>query len=79
MSKYQPLQDYLKRNGATQITLSLAAIKSIVPDIAKSHEKHAIWWKNDDPSHSHCRAWNDAGYDAYPDLARGQVRFTRRR
>ncbi len=77
MSKYQPLYDRLASTRG-ELTLTLDQIEAIVPGIAPSHQKHAIWWKNDDPSHSHCRAWNDAGYDAHPDLARGRVRFVPR-
>ena len=77
MSKYAPLQRFLSE-GDDEITLTLAQIEQIVPDIAESFAKDARWWNNDDPSHSQCRAWGDAGYSAHPYLRSGTVTFRRK-
>ncbi len=73
-SKYDPLRDYLAHQRG-EVTLTLEDIKRLVPGLANSAGKDNRWWINGDQSHSHCRAWGDAGYTAHPDLPRGRVTF----
>lgn len=74
MSKYEPLRSLLAEQRG-EVTLTFARIRELVPTIAPSYARHSRWWINDDPTHSHCRAWGDAGYTAHPDLANGTVTF----
>jgi hypothetical protein len=75
MSKYDRLRDFLSANGGEPITLTFSQVKVLIPDIAPSHATDNRWWNNDDPSHSHCRSWGDAGYEAHPALAHRRVTF----
>ena len=76
MSKYEPWTRFL-RGGDDEVTLTLDQLQQLVPDMAKSASLDNRWWGNNDPSHSHCRAWADAGYDAHPNFARRTVTFRR--
>lgn len=80
MSRYDPLRTYLEGQSAAIVTLNLAALDAIVklPAPAKRYE---FWWSNDDVKttmHVQCRAWQDAGYEAEPDLRRKIVVFRRK-
>ena len=75
MSKYDPLHDFLTAAEGGEVTLTLAQIEQLVPAIAPSASRDTRWWWNDDPSHSHCRSWGDAGYTAHPDLPHRRVTF----
>lgn len=75
MSKYDPWTDYLQSCSRSEVTLSLDELQRLVPDMASSAAVDNRWWINRDPSHSHSRAWGNAGYDAFPDLARSRVIF----
>jgi Swt1-like HEPN len=74
-SKYDPLRDFLTERGAAPITLTFAQIDELVGTLPRSARLYQLWWRNDDPSHHHCRSWNDAGYMAHPDLAAQNVAF----
>ncbi|MET7966526.1 hypothetical protein [Micromonospora sp. NPDC005305] len=51
-------------------------ISELVPGgLPPSTYRHEAWWANGDRSHSHSRAWGDAGFTAHPELARRAVRF----
>jgi Swt1-like HEPN len=74
-SKYDPLRDFLAERGVAPITLTFAQIDELVGTLPRSARLYQLWWRNDDPSHHHCRSWNDAGYTAHPDLAAQKVAF----
>ncbi|MFG2169480.1 DUF7662 domain-containing protein [Micromonospora chersina] len=62
-----------RRKGAND------GISELVPDgLPPSAYRHEAWWATGDRSHSHSRAWGDAGSTAHSDLARGAVRFVPR-
>ena len=76
MAKYDPLRDLLMRQSG-RVTLPLAEIESVVqlPSSAKQHE---WWWANEDvqtTAHVQCKAWQEAGYNAEPNLRGGTVTF----
>ncbi|WP_436971069.1 DUF7662 domain-containing protein [Micromonospora coxensis] len=78
MGKYDPLRDHLRRRS-TEIELSFAEVSVLVPGgLPASAYRYQAWWNNGDHTHSHCRAWGDAGYDARPDIPRQRVRFVPR-
>lgn len=81
MSKYDPLQEHLQASGEAQLTLSFAAIERILGErLPDSARRHNAWWANEEGgTHTHARAWLDAGYrTAGLDLNGSTVQFIRR-
>lgn len=81
MSKYDPLREHLESSEESQLTLSFAAVERILGErLPDSARRHQAWWVNEEAgSHSHARAWLDAGYrTAGLDLNVATVRFVRR-
>ena len=74
-SKYDPLRKFLADRAATPVTLSFSEIDQLVGTLPRSARLYPLWWRNRDPSHAHCRSWNDAGYTAHPDFSAQQVAF----
>lgn len=75
MSRYDQLQMFLAAGAGRPITLTFDQVKLLVPGIAPSHAIHPAWWNNNDPSHSHCRSWSAAGFEAQADLRARLVTF----
>ena len=80
MGKYDPLRDFLRRQSAPVVVLTLAEIDGIVslPVSARTYE---WWWANEDveaTTHVQCKAWQAAGYEAQPDLRAGRIIFRRK-
>lgn len=64
MSKYDPLELFLKATSATvnNITLSFSQIEMIIHDaLPQSTLKCRPWWANS-PSHSQAKSWMKAGF-----------------
>lgn len=81
MAKYDLLGRYLSRRAGAEIELSFAEIERIIGAMLPNSASRPQWWANEnDPQSRHVqsRAWRDAGYDAYPLVARERVRFARR-
>jgi hypothetical protein len=74
-SKYDPLRDFLAGKGGVPVTLTFAQIDLLVGTLPRSARLYHLWWRDDDPSHPHCRSWNDAGYIAHPDFSAQIVAF----
>jgi hypothetical protein len=74
-SKYDPLRDFLASRKAAPIILTFTQIDQLVGTLPPSARAYHLWWRDDDPSHHHCRSWNDAGYTAHPDFDGQQVTF----
>jgi len=74
-SKYDALRDFLAARQAAPVTLTFAQIDLLVGTLPRSARVHRLWWRNEDPSHHHCRSWNDAGYWAHPDMSAQEVTF----
>jgi len=78
VSKYDVLRDNLSKLSS-DVTFQLDQLSDMIPGgLPPSAYRYEAWWNNDDPSHSHCRSWGDAGYTAQVDLARKRVRFVPR-
>jgi DNA-binding transcriptional regulator YiaG len=76
-SKYQALQDYLSREGRSQITLTFTEIETLIgttlPDSARSKR---AWWSNRSKGALQASAWIDADYLVKAlDLQNQQVTF----
>lgn len=75
MAKYDPLRDYLRRRSST-VDLSFAEVSELIPGgLPNSAYRYSAWWNDGDETHSHCRAWGDAGFEAHADIPRQRVRF----
>ena len=81
MPKYDPLETYLRRRAGAGLELSFADIERIIGSMLPNSATREQWWANEtDPKSRHvqCRAWRNAGYDAFLLPNRDRVRFARR-
>jgi uncharacterized protein (DUF2342 family) len=79
MSKYDPLRAYLEAQTASSLTLSFSELDAIVR-LPASAKRYEFWWSNEDVKttmHVQCRAWQEAGYTAAPNLRGKRVTFRR--
>ena len=80
MAKYDPLQAHLARRGSPEIELAFDEIERIIGTALPETASRPQWWANEtspDTRHVQCRAWRDAGYDAFL-LPGGRVLFRKR-
>ena len=80
MSRYDALRDFLDRQSAECVTLSFAELDAVVR-LPASAKRYDFWWSNDDVKttmHAQCRAWQDAGYTAEPNVRGKRVTFRRK-
>ena len=75
MSRYDPLTRFLEAGTGDPITLTMTQVGLLVGGLPASAYSYPVWWQNNDPSHSHCQAWRNAGFTAHPDLEQGAVTF----
>lgn len=79
---YQPLGDRLQAVEGGRIVLPFSEIERILGrTLPASARKHRAWWSNErSGSHSHARAWMDAGWHvAAVDFNAGRVEFAKGR
>ena len=79
---YQPLSEYLQSLDVSRIGLSFTEVERILGrPLPASARKHRAWWSNERTgSHSHARAWMDAGWHvAVVDFNAGRVEFDKGR
>src|ERR1043165_3046644 len=63
MGVYDPLSEYLRRNGGASIPMSFAQVEAAAGHkLPQSAYKHRPWWANEERGHSHAKAWLSAGY-----------------
>lgn len=79
MARYDPLHAHLARCDSDEIELGFAEIQRIIGDALPASAKRPQWWANEaNPTgHVQCRAWRNAGYEAFL-LPRERVLFRRR-
>ena len=68
MAKYDPLGAYLSRRGSPEIELAFEDVERIIGSKLPETASRPQWWANEaspDTRHVQCRAWQDAGYDAF--------------
>jgi hypothetical protein len=77
---YSPLGDHLRRLDVDEVALAFAEVERILGrPLPRSARRHRAWWANErSGTHSHARAWLEAGWrvDAV-NLAAEWVRFRR--
>lgn len=76
-SKYQPLQDYLRRQGQIEITLTIAEIEALLgAQLPASARTQRAWWSNRRTGAVQAVAWMGIGYYAAEvDLAAERITF----
>lgn len=57
--------------------MTFAEIGYLVGGLPSSAYLYPAWWANDDPTHSHARAWSGPGFHAHADLVHQTVVFSR--
>ena len=81
MAKYDPLEAYLNRRGGEEIEIGFQELERILGDALPASASRPQWWANEskpDTAHVQCRAWRNAGFDAFL-LPKERVLFRRRR
>ena len=78
MTKYVPLEEFLKRQTKEEIRLGFQDVEKILgASLPRSASEHQAWWAND-PSHSQGKAWLAVGWKTENlNLSRRTVTFTR--
>ena len=79
MSKYTPLGNYLRRQGATEVPLSFSDIERIVGSALPPKAKgHRAWWSNNPTNNVMTKIWLDAGFQTERvDMAMERLVFRR--
>jgi hypothetical protein len=63
MGKYQPLGDYLRKQGHELIAMRFEEIERIVGSkLPEKSQFHRAWWSNNSSNNVMTRVWLDAGY-----------------
>ena len=81
MAKYDPLNRYLRRQSAAELILTFSEIENLLTALLPGSASRREWWANEASvasMHVQCRAWIQAGYDAFPEISRERVTFRRR-
>ena len=80
MSKYEPLREFLREQSADSLTLTFTQLDALVR-LPASAKRYDFWLSNEDVKttvHVQCKAWQDAGYEAEPNLRGKRVTFRRK-
>ncbi len=63
MTKYQPLENYLKNMSKPRVPMSFSEIEAVIGDyLPPSARKHRAWWSNNPSNSVITYAWLAAGY-----------------
>lgn len=80
-AKYEPLRRHLQGLGLASVALTFDEIEKVLgASLPFSARSRVEWWANEIISksrHVQCRAWQDAGYRAFPNLTQKTVTFRR--
>src|SRR5690348_13706009 len=65
MSKYEPLGEYLKRQGKDRVPMTFAEIERVTgAKLPPSAAKHRPWWSNNAKNSVMTKVWLDAGFES---------------
>lgn len=80
MAKYEPLAQFLKSQGTSQVPMTFGEIERLLAGkLPVSAYRHRPWWANEAAGHSHAKAWLAAGYEtAQVDMAARKLVFRRK-
>jgi hypothetical protein len=81
MARYEPLGQYLKKNGSGRIAMTFREVEAVIGRrLPASAYRHRPWWANEERGHSHAKAWLGAGYETEQvDMAAKRLVFRRAR
>ncbi|ESQ92085.1 hypothetical protein ABAC460_04145 [Asticcacaulis sp. AC460] len=79
MSKYDPLEDYLKQSDDEQIAMGFSEIETVLGfNLPPSSRKQRAWWSNNPTNNVMTQAWLDAGFEtAAVDIPAERLMFKR--
>jgi len=64
LSKYDPLEDYLKDEGREFVRMGFSEIENVLGfELPPSSRKQRAWWSNNPTNNVMTKAWLDAGYE----------------
>jgi len=64
MSKYEPLRDYLLKNGSERVAMTFAEIERVLgAKLPSSSATHRAWWSNNPANNVMTKEWLAAGYE----------------
>ncbi|MGZ6041890.1 MAG: DUF7662 domain-containing protein [Asticcacaulis sp.] len=77
MSKYDPLEDYLKSVDGDSVPMGFSEIENVLGfELPPSSRRQRAWWSNNPDNNVMTRAWIDAGFEtAKVDMREGKVVF----
>lgn len=65
MSIYEPLGDYLRKQGKERVPMTFSEIEKITGrSLPPSAIKHRPWWSNNARNSAMTKVWLDAGYES---------------
>jgi hypothetical protein len=65
MGKYEPLTEFLHKQGASRIVMTFSDIERIVGfKLPRSAKEHRAWWSNNPSNSVMTKAWLNAGYQS---------------
>jgi len=65
MSKYEPLGEYLKKQGKERVPMTFAEIERVTGvKLPPSAGKHRPWWSNNPRNSVMTKVWLDAGFES---------------
>ena len=78
--KYYPLQEYLRRQGQIEVTVTITEIEKLIGDrLPASARTQRAWWSNRRKGAVQATAWMAIGYHAEEvDLAQERITFRKR-
>jgi hypothetical protein len=63
MGKYEPLSEFLRKQGRTEIRMTFDQIEKLIGSkLPASASEHRAWWSNNPSNSVITKAWLDAGY-----------------
>jgi hypothetical protein len=79
MAKYEPLGEYLKKQGSERVPMTFAEIERVTGvKLPPSATKHRPWWSNNPDNSVMTKVWLDAGYESEQvDMAARKLVFRR--
>ena len=79
MTKYEPLGEYLKKQGKERVPMTFAEIERVTgARLPPSATKHRPWWSNNPRNSVMTKVWLDAGYASEQvDMAARKLVFRR--
>ena len=79
MSKYDPLEDYLKQANDEDVPMGFSEIEHVLGfELPPSSRKQRAWWSNNTSNNVMTRAWIDAGFETVEvDMTAEKLTFKR--